>query len=403
MKITIAGAGIAGLATALALDADGHDIEIFEAVQEIKPLGVGINLLPHAAAILNGLGVLDDLLKSGVATSELGYFNRYGQKIWSESRGLYAGQKAPQVSIARGELQRILLHHVQERLGESRIHSGHRLVNFSNKKDQAFAIFSTPSSNELTVHSDILICADGIHSAARAQLYPDEGAPLYSGRLLWRATTMAPPFLSGSSMIMAGHEDQKFVCYPIESCGEDGLQKINWIAELRRPLLRNPEDWNRKGDISDFYDEFVDWNFDWLDVPRLITGAEQIYEYPMVDRTPVNSWTEKRVTLLGDSAHPMYPIGSNGASQAILDAADLSEALREVADPEGALLAYENSRLPKTSSIVIANRGNGPEQCMQLAEERAPNGFAKLEDVFLPGELRAIADRYKLVTGLKRN
>lgn len=109
------------------------------------------------------------------------------------------------------------------------------------------------------------------------------------------------------------------------------------------------------------------------------------------------------MTLLGDSAHPMYPIGSNGASQAILDAADLSEALREVADPEEALLAYENCRLPKTSSIVIANRGNGPEQCMQLAEERAPNGFAKLEDVFLPGELRAIADRYKVVTGLKRN
>ena len=246
------------------------------------------------------------------------------------------------------------------------------------------------------------VCADGIHSTARQQMYPDEGAPVYSGRILWRATSIAAPFMSGASMIMAGHENQKFVCYPIERVRADGLQKINWVAELRRPLMHNREDWNREGETCDFLPQFDAWRFGWLDIPELIQTAECIYEYPMVDRDPVPSWTSGRAVLLGDAAHAMYPIGSNGASQAMLDAEALTRALDSNENVPDALRAYETERLPPTSAIVKANRGNGPEQCMQLAYERAPEGFGVINDIFAPGELQAIADQYKQLTGLTR-
>lgn len=402
LRVSIAGAGIGGLTTALALTAAGHDVRVFEAVEDIQPLGVGINLLPQAARILEKLGILDDLLSHGVATRELVYFNRHGQKIWAEPRGHFAGFDAPQVSIARGDLQGTLLNHARRRLGEDRIVTGQRLTGFRSDSGQAIATFQSPSGEAADFDSDILVCADGIHSAGRQQMYPVEGPPIYSGRILWRATSMAQPYMTGASMIMAGHEDQKFVCYPIEPIRDDGLQRINWIAELRKPLMRNREDWNREGRTQDFLPEFESWAFGWLDVPGLIESAMQIFEYPMVDRDPVPSWTEGHATLLGDAAHAMYPIGSNGASQAILDAAALARALATSSNAKEALHAYESERLPPTSAIVRANRGNGPEQCMQLAELRAPKGFDSVDDIFAPGELQAIADQYKQLTGMTR-
>lgn len=407
MKINIAGAGIGGLAAAIALKQAGQDVTVYEAVDELAPLGVGINLLPQAAHVLAQLGILDRLLDQGVATRELSYFNVHGQRIWTEPRGLFAGFDAPQISISRGTLQMTLLDFARAQLGPERVVTGHRLQSFCQDADQATATFVT--SDGVTTHevSDLLICADGIHSTARRQMFPDEGGPIYSGRLLWRGTSLAEPFLTGASMIMAGYEDQKFVCYPIEAVGENGLQRINWVAELRRPLPEREQGWNRQGDIEDFLPAFESWNFDWLNVPGLIRGAQRIYEYPMVDRDPVPTWSQGRVTLLGDSAHPMYPIGSNGASQAILDARALVEALDRVgqgtAQPGRAsdiAASYEQQRLPSTAAIVKANRGNGPEQCMQLAHERAPEGFASLDDVFAQGELQAIADQYKQLTGM---
>jgi 2-polyprenyl-6-methoxyphenol hydroxylase-like FAD-dependent oxidoreductase len=398
VKIAIAGAGIGGLAAALALHADGHDIEVYEAVAEILPLGVGINLLPQAATVLGELGVVDDLLAEGVATRDLGYYNRFGQHIWTEPRGLFGGYGAPQISLARGALQITLLRHAVAQLGAERIHYGLRLQSFETQGDCAIARFVSGEA----VEADVLICADGIHSAARRQIYPDEGPPPWSGRILWRATSFARPYLSGASMIMAGHADQKFVCYPIEPVRPDGLQRINWIAELRRAEMPAREDWNRPGNPDDFLPAFADWQFGWLDVPGLIRSAERIFELPMVDRDPVERWTDGRVTLLGDAAHAMYPIGSNGASQAILDARALATALRTHADPQAALKAYEAERLPPTAAIVRANRGNGPEQCMQLAHERAPDGFADAGEVFAPGELAEMALRYKQLTGMKQ-
>ena len=401
MKIIIAGAGIGGLAAALALKAAGHDVTVFEAVAQIQPLGVGINLLPHAAQVLDGLGLLNRLLSGGVATRELAYYNSFGQRIWSEPRGRLAGFAAPQISLPRGTLQGVLLEAALARLGADRVRCGHRLVRFDSDATAATAHFLTADGAETAIAADILIAADGIHSRARAQLYPDEGPPVYSGRVLWRATSLARPFLTGASMIMAGRRAQKFVCYPIGPVRADGLQRINWIAELSVEKGLEREDWNRAGDPADFLPRFRGWTFDWLDVPGLIGDAEAIYEFPMVDRDPLPRWSHGRMTLLGDAAHPMYPIGSNGASQAILDVAALVRALEAETDPAAALARYEAERLPATSSIVRANRADGPEQCMQMAHERAPDGFADVSDIFAPGELEGIAAAYKVLTGLR--
>lgn len=402
MTVIIAGGGIAGLTTALALDHVGVESVVFEAAPAIKPLGVGINLLPHSVRILAELGLDETLLGQGVETRELVYFNRLGQRIWGEPRGRFAGYPWPQISLHRGVLQMTLLDAVRQRLGAGRIEFDRRLLRFAESAGGITAWFADSQSAEHRVDGDVLLACDGIHSAARRSLYPGEGAPVYGGRILWRGVTLAKPFLGGATMIMAGHQDQKFVCYPITPTRADGLQTLNWIAELTRPAARDREDWNRQGVLEDFLSPFLDWDFDWLDVPGLIRNAESVFEYPLVDRNPLARWTFGRVTLVGDAAHPMYPIGSNGASQAILDAKALAGFFVSEGSAEAALSAYEAKRRPPTSAIVLANRGNGPEQCMQLAHERAPNGFDRIEDVIPPAELEGIAARYKQVAGFSK-
>ena len=401
MKICIAGAGITGCAAAMLLAAEGHDVTVFEAVPEVNELGVGINLLPHAISILERIGMASVLENLGVATQELVYFNRHGQRIWGEPRGRFAGYPVPQVSIHRGVLQIELFRGACARLGAAKVVTGHRLVAVSEGQPVC-ATFERADGSRVDFTADILVGADGIHSTLRRLRYPDEGLPRYGGRILWRAITRARPYLTGATMIMAGYQDCKFVSYPIEKPGADGLQTINWIAELTVAEMSERENWNKEGDKADFAGRFADWKFDWLDVPGLIAGAERVFEFPLVDRDPLPAWSFGATTLLGDAAHPMYPIGSNGASQGILDADALVRALADHADPVAALKAYEAERLPATAAIVLANRGNGPEVCMQMAEERAPGGFARLEDVFAAGELEAIAARYKAVAGFSK-
>lgn len=403
-KILIAGGGIGGLTAALSLHNAGHEVLVYESAPEIKPLGVGINLLPHAVRVLTNLGLQDAMADVAVATSELIYFNKFGQQIWGEPRGIFAGYHWPQFSVHRGTFHILLLEKVKQVLGAERILTGHQLLSCENKGNGVSATFiDKKNDKQVTVEGDALIGADGIHSVVRKQFYPVEGIPKFSGIILHRGTTIAKPFLSGSSMIMAGSRSKKFVAYPITQPDKDGNQLINWIADLQVSEEENimVRDWNRRADKEKLLAQFQSWKFDWLDVPALIDNAEAIYEFPMSDRDPLPQWTFDRITLLGDAAHPMYPIGSNGASQAILDAECLTECMERNNDVVAALKSYETIRLPATGNIVLQNRKMGPEEAMQIVEERAPNGFDNLYDVISQDELDAISARYKKIAGFE--
>lgn len=407
MTVIVAGAGIGGLTLALSLHQTGVPVKVFETSAELRPLGVGINLLPHAVRELDELGLMPELDRLGVRTAELAYYSKRGQLIWSEPRGEAAGYRWPQFSIHRGALQMMLLAAARERIGEENIVAGWHLEDWQEEGGDITARFVDRLSG--TRRGDatgaLLVGADGIHSSLRRKFYPDEGPPLWNGAILWRGTARAKPYLTGRSMIMAGHEFQKFVCYPISAPDDDGNATINFIAERKFSPDHGwrREDWNRPGDPADFLPQFEDWVFDWLDVPALIRAAGAVYEYPMVDRDPLPRWTEGRATLLGDAAHAMYPIGSNGASQAILDARVLTREILVHGETAEALAAYEAERRPATAKIVLANRRNGPEQVMQRVEELAPEGFDRIEDVLTPDELEETATAYKKLAGFDKD
>ena len=405
-EILIAGAGIGGLATALSLHDAGFAVRVFESVSEIKPLGVGINLLPHAVRELEEMGLRERLERAGVACRELSYYTKRGERIWGEPRGISAGYRWPQISIHRGALQWDLLNVTKKRIGADRLHLGHQLVSFEAQPGRGVrAQFGNRKSRSAhaTIEGRLLIACDGIHSAARSILYPDEGPPSWNGAVMWRGVAEFKRFLDGYTMIMAGHNRTKFVCYPIShEATRSDAQQINFVAERRfdNTTFNEREDWNCPGRLDDFLPAFESFQFDWLDVPALIRAAPAVWVYPMVDRDPLPRWTHGPVTLLGDAAHPMYPIGSNGASQAILDARVLTSCLRYCRDDlERGLERYDALRRPTTAKIVLANRHEGPEAVMQLVEDRAPDGFANLEDVVTLAELQATADKYKHLAG----
>jgi 2-polyprenyl-6-methoxyphenol hydroxylase-like FAD-dependent oxidoreductase len=402
-EVLIVGGGIAGLATALSLHAEGIDVAVRESVPEIQPLGVGINLLPHAIRELDALGVLDELESVGIASTTLAYFSARGQLIWEESRGRAAGYQWPQLSLHRGTLQMVLHDTAVERLGADRVVPGRHLTAIDHHDSGATAHFECRdgSGDTESVDAAIVVAADGIHSTVRQQRFPHEGMPLWNGALLWRGAVEYDPILDGRTMVWAGHPDQKFVAYPIRDL-DNGKQLVNFIAEYRtddRELLER-EDWNRAGNLDDFAPRFDDWVFDWLDIPQLLRAAPGTFLFPMVDRDPLDYWTEGRVTLIGDAAHPMYPIGSNGASQGILDARVLAGCIRSHRnDPDHALSIYEAHRRPATSAIVLANRGLGPEMPMRLVHERAPEGFDHIDDVISPKEILEVTDGYRRTAG----
>jgi 2-polyprenyl-6-methoxyphenol hydroxylase-like FAD-dependent oxidoreductase len=413
VKVLVIGGGIGGLSLALMLHARGIGVRVVEAATEVKPLGVGINVQPSAVAELAMLGLLERLDATGVRTAEVGYYNKFGQHIWTEPRGMDAGYAVPQFSIHRGRLQMLLFDAVRERLGADAIEAGAEAVSVEPEAGRV-TLRSRADGSTRTEQADAIVAADGIHSAVRRQFYPDEGLPRYSGRILWRATSYDRPWLSGRTMVMVGHADQKLVAYPITLPDADGRALLNWIAELRVPGDTPPkDDWNREVPMSVFAPAFADWTFPWLDVPKLFEGADRVFEFPMVDRDPLPRWSFGRVTLLGDAAHPMYPIGSNGASQAILDARVLADELEQAAGVgdsasaiaqgaiERALQAYEADRLPRTARIVMANRGQGPDHVMQIVEERAPQGFGHVHEVASHDELVSIAAQYKAIVGLE--
>ena len=401
--VIIAGGGIGGLTAALSLHRAGLAVQVFESVDRIQALGVGINLLPHAVRELDALGLADELAGNGLTPTTLAYFTKRGEPIWDEPRGLAAGYRWPQISIHRGVLHTILQAAALAEIGADRIHTGCHLDRLTDTGDGVEATFIDRRTGAIsaTAKGAMLIACDGIHSVARRHFYPDEGMPKWNGSLLWRGLADGDRVFDGRTMIWAGHPRQKFVLYPLLDL-PDGRQQLNFIAELRtdNTELLEREDWNQAGDLSDFLPEFEEWKFRWLDVPALIASAPGTFLFPMVDRDPVERWSFGRVTLLGDAAHPMYPIGSNGASQAILDARTLAGCLRSYPnDVEQALARYDEVRRPATSAIVLANRGLGPELPMQLVEERAPNGFASLSDVITPEEILDVTDGYRKMAG----
>ena len=396
MTALIAGGGIAGLSLALTCIEIGAPFRVFEAAREMRPLGVGINIQPNAVRELFEMGLEADLRNIGIETQEYGFFSKLGREIWVEPRGLGAGYAWPQFSVHRGELQMRLARAVEAR-APGCIETGRRAVGFENVADGAVLLLEDGTR----VPGSVVIAADGVHSAIRAQMYPEEGAPIWNGAVLWRATTRARAFRTGASMALIGHGAQRIVAYPISEPDADGLSVINWIAELTYDPVKgwSKNDWNKAVDPAVFMPAFEDWQYDWLDFPALVAGAGDVLEYPMVDRDPLDQWTHGHATLMGDAAHATYPVGSNGASAAIMDARTLGAAFVEHGLSGTALQAYETKMRPLTTGLIKANRGEGPDAVLQWVEDRCGGEFDDIEDVIPKAELAAHSAKYKRIAG----
>jgi 5-methylphenazine-1-carboxylate 1-monooxygenase len=407
MKVIIAGGGVGGLVTALMLHARGIDCEIFEQADAIRELGVGINTLPHAIKELAELGLLERLDAVAIRTYELFYTNRFGQEIWREPRGLDAGYDVPQFSIHRGRLQTVIYQAVRARLGETRIHLNCRLGSFTQDDGGVTAYFFDRSgAHQRTARGDVLIGADGIHSVLRETLYPNEGPPRWNGLMLWRGAIDWPAFLTGRSMVVAGGLSAKLVIYPIAEGSRPDKRLTNWavVGRVGDPSMPIPakNDWSRPGRFADLMPHVQRFRIPYVDARGLIEASNEFWEYPMCDRDPLPRWSHGRVTLLGDAAHPMYPVGSNGASQAILDARFLADRLKDAEHPVHALWLYDQTRLPATADIVRMNRRGGPEGVIDAVEARAPDGFSNIDDVLSFEQRKAIVRGYASAAGFAR-
>jgi 5-methylphenazine-1-carboxylate 1-monooxygenase len=404
MKVVIVGGGIGGLSLALSLHAAGlDDLEVFEANAEVRELGLGINMLPHAVRELTELDLGDGLAAVAIPTAELVMFSTQGQEIWREPRGIAAGYRWPQYSIHRGHLLQLLHRAFLDRIGEQRLHTAYRATAYQARAGKSPTV---RFANGDVDGGDVVIGADGVHSVVRGQMFPNEGAALWNGITMWRGAAEADPVLGGRSMALIGHFRKRIIMYPISAeADRRGRSLINMVLEIKmaddRPMPK--QDWNHEADRAEIHASFDSMQFDWIDLPRLIDTADPWYQYPMVDRDPLPTWTEGRVILLGDAAHPMYPVGSNGGSQAILDARTLARELALQPDVDSALAAYESIRRPATSAVVLSNRQVGAELPMEIVAQRAPDGFENIADVVSREELEEMSSRYKQLAGFDPN
>jgi 2-polyprenyl-6-methoxyphenol hydroxylase-like FAD-dependent oxidoreductase len=400
--VAIAGGGIAGLALALNLHERGIACRVYEAAQEIREIGVGITLLPHGMRELTALGVQDSLRDVAIENRESAFYNRFGQRIYAEPRGLLGGYAYPELGIHRGRLHRILYEAVIERLGKEAVVTGRRCTGVT-QDDGGVELHlqdATGGAAVDSVRADVLIACDGVNSAIRRQYYPKEGVA-FTGINTWRGVTRHKPILDGRTYIRIGSlRHCKLVVYPIvDNVDGEGNQLINWVAEVQTGA-HIVNDWNKPGKLEDFLPNYAGWRFDWLDVPALISNAENIFEYPMVDKDPVPHWTFGRVTFAGDAAHPMYPRGSNGSAQALIDVRTLADLLATGGDPASALKAYEDKRLQPTANVVLTNRSSPPDFInIRVEELTGDQPFDNLDALITQAELRELSEQYKRIAG----
>jgi len=406
MKVLIAGGGIGGLTTALMLNKRNIDVQVYESSAKIREAGVGINILPHAIRELDTLGLLPALDSIGLRTRELTYLTKNGQEVWSELRGTHAGHEIPQFSIHRGKLQKLLFDALIERCGERSVITGRRLSGFQ-QTDAGVAVNFTDNIEGgpgLVAKADVLICADGIHSRGRKIFYPEETHPSWNGVMMWRGAAEWPSWRDGESMAIGGGLGGKFVLYPIAK-KKNGRQLMNWVVNVRTkdPAVTPPPEnsWSRAVPLSTVLPHALRFKVPDFDIEGLVRATNEIYEYPMADRDPLPRWTFGRVTLLGDAAHPMYPVGSNGASQAILDSRCVSDLLANAEHPRAALWAYEKIRLPITANVVSNNRRGGPEGVIDEVEKRAPAGFDDINKVMSFEERKSTVQGYAAKAGFE--
>jgi 2-polyprenyl-6-methoxyphenol hydroxylase-like FAD-dependent oxidoreductase len=399
MQVIIIGGGIAGLSAALSLHQIGVECRIFESVPRLVPIGHGINLQPNAVRELTALGLGEKLASVGILTAELAFCNKHGQLIWTEPRGKAAGYRWPQISISRGKLQDVLLGAVSERLGSQALATSHHLASLEQRGDKVVAHFTDPAGQPAGVaEGDLLIGADGIHSAVRKHFYPGEAA-VFDGYLHYRGIVEGDRYLTGRSMAVVGHRTHRAIIYPIAALPA-GKVMINWLAYTKIPHGAPPlEAWDTVADKSAAVDRFQGWSYPWLDVQGLIARTERVLQLPNVDRDPIPRWSFSRVTLIGDAAHPMQPVGAQAGSQAVVDGRVLAASLLASADPVQALMRYQDQRIAAMNDMIIRNRNLGLEAVLQMAEERAPDGFSKITDVLSQDELETTASSFKKAAG----
>jgi 2-polyprenyl-6-methoxyphenol hydroxylase-like FAD-dependent oxidoreductase len=403
--VLVAGGGIGGLSVALTLRQIGVPCIVFESVPEIKPLGVGINLQPNAVRELYELGFGPESLDAiGVQTREFALVGLNGNDVYSEPRGLGAGYKWPQYSVHRGRLQMLLYRAALERLGATCIRTGLKVTGYRNKPGAKGVTALLKNRNGVCSEVDgaLLIAADGLHSAVRRQMYPEQPPIQWGGAIMWRGVTRGKPIRTGASFVGLGTHRHRVVFYPISSPDPlTGLADINWIAEITVDNSGGwPDgDWNKKVRHEDFLHHFERWNYDWIDIPAMLRGAAEVFEYPMIDREPVPTWVEGNAVLLGDAAHVMYPTGSNGASQAIMDARILGAAMLEHGVNSSALVAYDKQLCSEISQLILRNRGAGPFGLLNLLDDRCGGVFDNIDDVIPQAERDEFMLRYRIAAG----
>ena len=406
-RVIIAGGGIAGFAMALTLHQIGVPCLVVEQVEEIRPLGVGINLQPNAIRELHDLGfVQTDLDAIGVPAREWALVGMNGQEIYAEPRGTHAGYLWPQYAAHRGKFQMMLYDRFRAVAGDENIRLGSRVAGYDIMPDgSVIAIIESPEG-AAREPGRLLIGADGIHSAIRAQMHPDQPPIHWGGAMLWRGTSLARPVRTGSSFVGLGTHEHRMVIYPISAPDPDtGLALINWIAEVTYEDVDDADrsGWFSRVEIDDFIHHFEDWTYDWLDVPALIRGADAAYENPMIDRDPIPTWVDGPVALMGDAAHPMYPTGSNGASQAIIDARVLGALFLQHGVGPAALAAFDAQMCAPVSEVVLRNRGAGPFGLLNIVNDRCGGVFDDIDEVIPAAEREEFMARYKAAAGFARD